>query len=47
MGNEYYHKNGRYHNLNTLAGVAVLLTIITFFSEPILTAIFGDGSVEV
>ena len=29
------------------AGVAVLLAIITFFSTPILTAIFGDGSFEV
>ena len=29
------------------AGVAVLLTIITYFSSPILTAIFGDGSLEV
>ena len=29
------------------AGVAVLLTIITFFSTPILTTIFGDGSLEV
>ena len=29
------------------AGVAVLLTIITMFSTPILTAIFGDGSLEV
>ena len=29
------------------AGVAVLLTIITMFSTPILTTIFGDGSLEV
>ena len=29
------------------AGVAVLLTIITMFSTPILTSIFGDGSLEV
>ena len=29
------------------AGIAVLLTIITFFSTPILTKIFGDGSLEV
>ena len=29
------------------AGVAVLLTIITYFSSPILTKIFGDGSLEV
>ena len=29
------------------AGVAVLLTIITYFSSPILTTIFGDGSLEV
>ena len=28
-------------------GVAVLLTILTMFSTPILTAIFGDGSPEV
>ena len=28
-------------------GVAVLLTILTYFSIPILTAIFGDGSIEV
>ena len=27
--------------------MAVLLTIITYFSSPILTAIFGDGSLEV
>ena len=31
----------------TTAGVAVLLTIITYFSSPILTKIFGDGSLEV
>ena len=30
-----------------IAGVAVLLTIITYFSSPILTTIFGDGSIEV
>ena len=29
------------------AGVAVFLAIITFFSTPILTTIFGDGSLEV
>ena len=29
------------------AGVAILLTIITYFSSPILTSIFGDGSLEV
>ena len=29
------------------AGIAVLLTIITYFSTPILTKIFGDGSLEV
>ena len=29
------------------AGVAVLLTILTFFSTPILTSVFGDGSLEV
>ena len=29
------------------AGVAVLLTIITYFSTPIMTKIFGDGSLEV
>ena len=29
------------------AGIAVLLTIITYFSTPILTRIFGDGSLEV
>ena len=29
------------------AGSAVLLTIITYFSTPILTKIFGDGSLEV
>ena len=29
------------------AGVAVLLTIITYFSTPILTKIFGDGALEV
>ena len=29
------------------AGVAVLLTIITYFSSPILTTIFGDGSLKV
>ena len=33
--------------LTLTAGVAVLLTIITYFSTPILTAIFGDGSLEV
>ena len=33
--------------LFTTAGVAVLLTIITYFSTPILTKIFGDGSLEV
>ena len=27
--------------------VAVLLTVLTYFSVPILTAIFGDGSIEV
>ena len=31
----------------TTAGVAALLTIITMFSTPILTTIFGDGSLEV
>ena len=34
-------------NFSITAGVAVLLTIITYFSSPILTAIFGDGSLEV
>ena len=29
------------------AGVAIVLTIITYFSTPILTRIFGDGSLEV
>ena len=29
------------------AGIAVLLTIITYFSSPILTTIFGDGSIKV
>ena len=29
------------------AGIAVVLTIITYFSTPILTKIFGDGSLEV
>ena len=29
------------------AGVAVLLTIITYFSTPIMTKIFGNGSLEV
>ena len=29
------------------AGVAVLLTILTMLSTPILTVIFGDGSLEV
>ena len=33
--------------LTLTAGVAVLLTIITYFSTPILTKIFGDGSLEV
>ena len=28
-------------------GVAVLLTILTMLSTPILTKIFGDGSLEV
>ena len=28
-------------------GVAVILTIITMLSTPILTSIFGDGSLEV
>ena len=28
-------------------GVAVLLTILTMLSTPILTCIFGDGSLEV
>ena len=31
----------------TTAGVAVILTIITMLSTPILTSIFGDGSLEV
>jgi len=35
------------HLITISDGVAVLLTIITYFSTPILTAIFGDGSVEV
>ena len=29
------------------AGIAVLLTLVTYFSTPILTTIFGDGGVEV
>ena len=29
------------------AGIAVLLTIVTYFSTQILTKIFGDGSLEV
>ena len=29
------------------AGVAVLLTLVTYFSTHILTTIFGDGGVEV
>ena len=33
--------------ITTTAGVAVLLTIITYFSTPIMTNIFGDGSIEV
>ena len=28
-------------------GVAMLLTILTMLSTPILTCIFGDGSLEV
>ena len=36
-----------YDNINITAGVAVLLTILTMLSTPILTAIFGDGSLEV
>ena len=35
------------HIILYTAGVAVLLTIITYFSTPILTKIFGDGSLEV
>ena len=35
------------HIFTDPAGVAVLLAIITFFSTPILTTIFGDGSTEV
>ena len=31
----------------TTDGVAVLLTIFTMLSTPILTCIFGDGSLEV
>ena len=33
--------------IDITAGIAVLLTIITYFSTPILTKIFGDGSLEV
>ena len=29
------------------AGIAILLTLVTYFSTPILTTIFGDGGVEV
>ena len=36
-----------YDNFIKTAGVAVLLTILTMLSTPILTAIFGDGSLEV
>ena len=36
-----------YDNFINTAGVAVLLTILTILSTPILTAIFGDGSLEV
>ena len=36
-----------YDNFIITAGVAVLLTILTMLSTPILTAIFGDGSLEV
>ena len=34
-------------NFSITAGVAVMLTIITYFSSPILTTIFGDGSLKV
>ena len=35
-------------NINIItAGIAVFLTIITYFSTPIVTKIFGDGSLEV
>ena len=36
-----------YDNFIITAGVAVLLTILTMLSTPILTCIFGDGSLEV
>ena len=36
-----------YDNFILTAGVAVLLTILTMMSTPFLTAIFGDGSLEV
>ena len=43
-----YHSACLNHNTHAItAGVAVLLTIITYFSSPILTTIFGDGSLEV
>ena len=35
------------HLFHHTAGVAVLMTIITMLSTPILTCIFGDGSLEV
>ena len=36
-----------YDNFIITDSVAVLLTILTMLSTPILTAIFGDGSLEV
>ena len=35
------------HCIINTAGLAVLLTILTYFSTPILTSIFGDGTLEV
>ena len=42
-----YYQNRYNDDFIIAAGVAVLLTILTMLSTPILTAIFGDGSLEV
>ena len=42
-----YYQNRYNDDCINAEGVAVLLTILTMLSTPILTAIFGDGSLEV
>ena len=47
LGFRNYNLIDKIIKLFIVAGLAVLLSILTFFSTPILEKIFGNGAVEV